>query len=186
MAQKFDFSSMRVKRFGSTLICFNQRSAASSSSLKTVTQSFSGGIFSVPVTKSQANSDRLGLEVVAEAEVAEHLEEGVVARRVADVLEVVVLAAGAHAALAADRALVAALVLAEEDVLELDHAGIREQERRVVAGHQRRGRHDRVAARAEELQERRPELAGSTCVPSSTAISPRRSCRRSPRGPGPR
>ena len=44
-------------------------------------------------------ADRLALEVVAEAEVAEHLEERVVARGVADVLEVVVLAAGAHAAL---------------------------------------------------------------------------------------
>ena len=56
MAQKFDFSSMRVKRFGSIPIVLIQSSAASSSSLKTVTQSFSGGIFSVPVTKSQANS----------------------------------------------------------------------------------------------------------------------------------
>jgi hypothetical protein len=38
--------------------------------------------------------DRQVLEVVAEGEVAQHLEEGVVARRVADVLQVVVLAAG--------------------------------------------------------------------------------------------
>ena len=37
------------------------------------------------------------LEIVAEREVAEHLEEGVVARGVADIVEVVVLAAGAHA-----------------------------------------------------------------------------------------
>ena len=43
--------------------------------------------------------DRILLEVIAEAEVAEHLEERMVARGVADVLEVVVLAAGAHAAL---------------------------------------------------------------------------------------
>ena len=43
--------------------------------------------------------DRVLLEVVAEREVAEHLEERVVARGVADVLEVVVLAARAHAAL---------------------------------------------------------------------------------------
>src|SRR5688572_6548936 len=103
--------------------------------------------------------DCIRLEVVAEAEVAEHLEESVVARGVADVLEVVVLAARAHAALRARRPPVAALVLAEEDVLELDHAGIREQERRVVARHERRRRHHRMAARAEELQERRPELA---------------------------
>ena len=37
------------------------------------------------------------LEVIAEREIAEHLEEGVVARGVADIVEVVVLAAGAHA-----------------------------------------------------------------------------------------
>jgi hypothetical protein len=43
--------------------------------------------------------DGLALEIVAEAEVAEHLEEGVVARGVAHVLEVVVLAARPHAAL---------------------------------------------------------------------------------------
>ena len=41
--------------------------------------------------------DRALLEIVAEREIAEHLEEGVVARRVADIVEVVVLAAGAHA-----------------------------------------------------------------------------------------
>ena len=41
--------------------------------------------------------DRAVLEVVAEREVAEHLEEGVMARGVADIVEVVVLAAGAHA-----------------------------------------------------------------------------------------
>jgi hypothetical protein len=43
--------------------------------------------------------DGVALEVVAEAEVTQHLEEGVVARGVADVFQVVVLAAGAHAAL---------------------------------------------------------------------------------------
>src|SRR5580704_19649729 len=41
--------------------------------------------------------DRALLEVVAEREIAEHLEEGEMARGVADIVEVVVLAAGAHA-----------------------------------------------------------------------------------------
>ena len=44
--------------------------------------------------------DRLALEVVAEAPVAEHLEQGLVARRAADLLEVVVLARDAQAGLA--------------------------------------------------------------------------------------
>ncbi len=83
-------------------------------------------------------ADRVALEVVAEAEVAEHLEERVVPRRVADVLEVVVLAAGAHAALRGRRAHVGPLVLAEEHVLELDHARVGEQQRRIVRRDERR------------------------------------------------
>ncbi len=43
--------------------------------------------------------DGLGLEVVAEAEVAQHLEEAEVPRRPTDGVEVVVLATGPHAAL---------------------------------------------------------------------------------------
>src|SRR3546814_5950606 len=89
----------------------------------------------------------------SERPVAEHLEKGVVARGVADLVEVVVLAAGTQAALDVGRAHVAALRGAEEDVLELDHARIGEQQGRIVAGHQRRGRHDGVAAGGEELEE---------------------------------
>ena len=84
--------------------------------------------------------DRAFLEVVAEGEVAEHLEEGVVARGIADVVEVVVLAAGAHALLAGGGAGVVAVLDAGEDVLELHHAGVGEHQRRVVARHQRRAR----------------------------------------------
>jgi hypothetical protein len=91
--------------------------------------------------------DRVGLEVVAEREVAEHLEERVVARRLADLVEVVLLAPGAHALLAGGGAGVAAGLAAGEDVLELDHPGDREQERRIVGGHQRARGHPGVAAR---------------------------------------
>ena len=104
--------------------------------------------------------DRVALEVVAEAEVAEHLEERVVARGVAHVLEVVVLAAGAYAALRGGGALVRAGLLAEEHVLELHHPGVGEEERRVVPGHERGRRDDRVAARLEKLQEPRSDLGG--------------------------
>ena len=44
-------------------------------------------------------ADGLALEVLAETEITEHLEKGVVPRGIADVVEVVVLAARAHAAL---------------------------------------------------------------------------------------
>jgi hypothetical protein len=84
--------------------------------------------------------DRQVLEVVAEGEVAQHLEEGVVARRVADVLQVVVLAAGAHAFLGGDGAAVIPRLGTGEDVLELHHAGVGEEERRVVVGDERRSR----------------------------------------------
>ncbi len=53
--------------------------------------------------------------------------------RPADLLEVVVLAGDAQAALVVDRPVVAARLGAGEDVLELDHARVREQER-LVAG----------------------------------------------------
>ena len=48
--------------------------------------------------------DRAILEIIAEREIAEHLEEGVMARGIADIVEVVVLAAGAHAFLRGDGA----------------------------------------------------------------------------------
>ena len=66
------------------------------------------------------------LEIVAEAEVAEHLEEGVMPRGVADIFQVVVLAAGTHATLAAHGAHIVALLATEEAVLELVHAGVGE------------------------------------------------------------
>ena len=70
------------------------------------------------------------------------------------------LAAGAHAALRRGRALVRPLVDAEEHVLELDHAGVDEQQRRVVARHQRRRGHDGVATVGEVLQELAANLVG--------------------------
>ena len=82
--------------------------------------------------------DRLLLEVVAEAEIAQHLEEGVVPRGVADIVQIVVLAAGADAFLRRGGAHIGPLLLAGEHVLELHHAGVGEHQRRIVARHQRR------------------------------------------------
>ena len=103
--------------------------------------------------------DRALLEVVAEGEVAEHLEEGVVARGVADIVEVVVLAARAHALLRGGGALVGPGLGAGEDVLELHHAGVGEHQRRVVARHERARGHDLVAVGGEIVQELRADLA---------------------------
>ena len=97
--------------------------------------------------------DRLALEVVAEAEIAEHLEERVMSGRVADVLEIVVLAAGAHAALRRRGARNRPRLASQEDVLELHHPRIREQQRRIVDRHERRARNDLVAALGEVVEE---------------------------------
>jgi hypothetical protein len=66
--------------------------------------------------------NRVALEVVAEAPVAEHLEQRVVARRAADLLEVVVLAGHAQAELRVDRTDVIELLLAGQHTLERRHA----------------------------------------------------------------
>ena len=77
--------------------------------------------------------DRLLLEVIAEAEISEHFEERVMPRRVADIVQIVVLAPGADAFLRRRRPVVRPPLLPGEHVLELNHAAIGEQQRRVVA-----------------------------------------------------
>ena len=64
----------------------------------------------------------------AEGEIAHHFEEGVVALGEADIFEVVVFAAGANAFLCCRGAVVVALFEAEEDVLELVHASVGEEQ----------------------------------------------------------
>ena len=46
---------------------------------------------------------------------------------IADILEIIVLAAGPHATLRCCCPFVTAIIEAQEDILELNHAGIREQ-----------------------------------------------------------
>ncbi len=105
-----------------------------------------------------APGDGLLLEVIAEGEVPEHLEEGVVARRVAHVFQVVVLSARAHALLGAGGPVVAAVLQAQEAVLELHHPRVGEEKRRVILGDERRARDDGVAPLLEVLEKFRPDL----------------------------
>ncbi len=114
----------------------------------------------VPGQELPGKGDGVLLEVVPEREVTEHLEEGVVARGDAHVLEVVVLAAGADALLGRGSAGVVSLLLAQEDVLELVHPRVREEQRRVVRGKQGGAAHDAVAAVLEVLQEGAANLVG--------------------------
>ena len=117
--------------------------------------------------------DGLFLEVVAEGPVPQHLEEGVVVGVEADVLEVVVLAAGADALLRVRRAGGQAFVqdagpgvhvraaLAEEDGHELVHARIGEDARAVAAGvADVVAGHDGVLLLLEEIEEGLADLGG--------------------------
>ena len=105
--------------------------------------------------------DGVGFEVIAEGEIAQHLEESVVAAGVADIFEIVVLAARADAFLGGGGAGVVALFESQEDFLELVHAGVGEQQRGVVGGEQRGTAHDAMAAGVEEVEKALPDVV--TC-----------------------
>ena len=105
--------------------------------------------------------DRGLLEVVAEGEIAQHLEERLMARGVADILKIVVLAAGAHAFLRGHRAGVVPRLHPGEDVLELHHAGIDEQQGRIVLRHQRRRGDHRMPVGGKVVQERAAQIVGA-------------------------
>jgi hypothetical protein len=103
--------------------------------------------------------DRLLLEVVPEAPVAEHLEEHEVAGGAPDVVEVVVLATGAHALLRVGDPRERRRRVTDEVRLERHHPGDGEQHRRVVRDQARRRHHD-VVASDEEVEERLAKLVG--------------------------
>ncbi len=80
---------------------------------------------------------RLFLEVVAETPVAKHLEHRVVVGVMSHFFEVVVLSAYPQALLRVCCTRVRGLGIAEENVLELVHAGVGEHQRRVILDHHR-------------------------------------------------
>ena len=71
----------------------------------------------------------------------------------AHVFQVVVLAPGADALLRGRRPVVGALLQTEEDIFELVHAGVGEQQRGIVVRHQRGGVHALVSLGFEVAQE---------------------------------
>src|SRR5262249_52539519 len=88
--------------------------------------------------------DGLGLVVVAEGPVSEHLEKGMVVGIAAYFFEVVMFAADANAFLTIDGAPIGTRTHTEKDVLELIHTSVREHERRIVDRHHARRGHERV------------------------------------------
>ena len=75
--------------------------------------------------------------VVAKGPVPQHLKEGVMRVIAADFIKVVVFAGDPQAFLRVDRAGVGALVGAEEDILELHHAGVGEEQGGITARDER-------------------------------------------------
>ncbi len=102
--------------------------------------------------------DGFALEVVAEAPVAQHLEERMRTGLPADLLEIVVLARHAQAALRVHGSLVRACLDAAQHILELHHAAVGEEQRLVPGGHEAGAGHHRVAPRSEEVQEALADL----------------------------
>ena len=101
--------------------------------------------------------NRLTLEVIAEREIAEHLEERVMPRRAAHVFDVV----GADALLAAGGPRRRPRRLAQKHRLERQHAGDRQQHRRVFR-HQRGTGHALMAALLIEVEKGRADFSAGT------------------------
>ena len=112
------------------------------------------------VLGQQVPGERNGLflEIIAKAEIAQHLEKRVVPRRVADIVQVIVLAARAHAFLRSRGAAVVTGFDPGEQVLELHHAGIGEHQCRIVAGHQGAGLDHAVAIAPVEIKKGRADI----------------------------
>ncbi|EAP76176.1 hypothetical protein ISM_14960 [Roseovarius nubinhibens ISM] len=98
------------------------------------------------------------LEIVAKAKIAEHFKEGMVPRGIADIVEIIVLAAGTHAFLAGGRAAVIARLDPGKEVLELHHARVGEHQGRVVARHERRTLDNLVIIALVEIEEGRADF----------------------------
>ena len=103
--------------------------------------------------------DRVSLEVIAERKITQHLEESMMAGGSTHLFEIVVFPTRPDALLGRTSSLEGAFLHAQENALELDHAGVREQQGRIVLRNQGRTRLDGVASRAEELEETRSDFS---------------------------
>ena len=118
------------------------------------------GIKTHPVGAGQkfpAPVNGLALEVIAEGEVAQHLEIGAVAGSLADILDI----AGADALLAGANPVPGRLLLALEIGLHRRHAGVDEQKAGVPLGDQGEAGQAQMAFALEELQKHFAQLIES-------------------------
>ena len=68
--------------------------------------------------------DGIVLEIIAETKIAQHLKKGVVTGRVADILQIVMLAACTNATLGRGSPNIRPIFAPKENILELDHSGV--------------------------------------------------------------
>src|SRR5690606_35847599 len=94
---------------------------------------------------------------------AEHLEELMVACCIANVFEVIVFAARTYATLRRRGAGIRPRFRAREDILELHHAGIGEEQRGIIARHERGRGNDLVPLRFEKGKKLLAYLGGLHC-----------------------
>src|SRR5205823_10037653 len=105
--------------------------------------------------------DRISLEVIAEREVAEHLEKRMVASGMAHLLEIVMLAAGTHTFLRSRSAASERWLLqSQKYFLELDHSRVGEQQRRIITRHERGAWPNGVTRASEIVEETKSDLSG--------------------------
>jgi hypothetical protein len=97
-------------------------------------------------------SDSISLEVVAKRKIPQHLKECVMPVGEPDVLQIVVLAPGAHALLRGRGPGVLTLFEPEKNVLELVHPRVGEQQRGIVCRDERRRVHFLVPPLHKEVQ----------------------------------
>src|SRR5262249_30661352 len=113
------------------------------------------------------------LEIISKREITQHFEKGVMARRIADIVEIVVLAACAHAFLRTDRAREWEPLKAGKHVLELHHAGIGEHQGRIIARHERRRGNELMAIAREIIEKPRSDLVDAAHSETISSILPR-------------
>ncbi len=100
-------------------------------------------------------------EIVTEAEVTQHFEEGVVARGVTDIFQIVVFTARTHAALRGGCTGIITLIEAKENILELVHPGVGKQQCGIVIGNQRAAGNYLMSFTMEKIEKRLTDLSGA-------------------------
>ncbi len=103
--------------------------------------------------------DGLLFVIIAKRPIAQHLEESVMIGIVSYILQIVVLTGDPHALLSVSSPRIPPFLQSQEDVFKLIHARIGEQQRGIIARHQRGAGHYGVSLAGEEIQKRLPDLS---------------------------